>query len=298
MLRCGLIEIEIVSRGQQAAISFGGRGRERLLPTPGLDHDALGQPRIQDLVPPHHDFSVLVHERLHPLVEVSLERIIIFYPVRPHERSDGRVRAPLHSVHFIAADVEVPIGKQMRHLADEFIQKPVGSLLGWVHGGIKDSPFAFDRIGAFAAGKFRVADKPRCGVPRHVKLGHHADAPIGGVSHELPRFFLGVVEPVGAHFLQLGEFLALDAESLVVGQMPVKYVYFHRGHPVQVALEDLHRNKVAADVDHQPAPGKPRLVLDRDRRHHEAGRNVFDQLQERLEPVQNAQGIRRPQRRA
>ena len=61
--------------------------------------------------------------------------------------------------------------------------------------------------------------------------------------------------------VSLGNYLALDAESLIVGKMPVQHVHFHRGHTVKIALEHVDGNEVAADVDHRAAPGKAWLNL-------------------------------------
>ena len=58
--------------------------------------------------------------------------------------------------------------------------------------------------------------------------------------------------------LELGEWLALDAESLVVGEMPVEDVHLHGGHAVEIAFERVHWDEVAADVNQEAAPRKTR----------------------------------------
>jgi len=43
--------------------------------------------------------------------------------MRVHEFLNFRIRVPLLSIHFIAADMEKLIGEELGHLADKFIEK-------------------------------------------------------------------------------------------------------------------------------------------------------------------------------
>ena len=45
-----------------------------------------------------------------------------------------RVCVPLLAVALVAADVEVRIGKQRGHLAEELVQELEGALAGGIHG--------------------------------------------------------------------------------------------------------------------------------------------------------------------
>ena len=166
--------------------------------------------------------------------------------------------------------MEELVGKKPGHLADEFVQKLVGFFPGGIHGRIEHAPLALDLVGARTAGQFGIADEPGGAVARHIEFRNHANAALARVRNQIANFVLRVVQAIRAHFLQLGKFLALDAEALVVRKMPVKYVQLHRGHAVEIALEHIERDKVAADVDHQSAPGKARAVVDRNRRHGKA----------------------------
>ena len=132
----------------------------------------------------------------------------------------------------------------------------------------------------------------------NVELREHADATIVRVCQKFADFVLRVEESLGAHFVQLRKLLALDAEALIVGQVPVHDVHLHRRHSIQVALEHVQRNEVTADVDEQAAPGESRLILDRDRRYGKSLPGGFHQLQECLKAVQNAQRIWRRKLRA
>src|SRR4029077_5299930 len=101
---------------------------------------------------------------------------------------------------------------------------------------------------------------------------------------------LRVIQAIGSHFVQFRKALALDAKALVVGKVQVHNIHLHRSHSIHVALEHVERNEVTADVNEQAAPGEPGLVFYGDGRHGEAGRSDFDELEESLQSMQNAQG--------
>src|SRR5260370_25821425 len=62
--------------------------------------------------------------------------------------------------------------------------------------------------------------------------------------------------------------------------MQVNHVQSCRRHAVEVELEHIERDEMAADVNHQAAPAKTRLILNRDCRRCETIGRYFDQLQE------------------
>ena len=56
----------------------------------------------------------------------------------------------------------------------------------------------------------------------NVELGHHANAAIVRIGDEVANLLLRVVAARRTLAVQLREMLALDAEALVVGKMPVQ----------------------------------------------------------------------------
>src|SRR5258708_17948238 len=68
-------QVQVIAEGEQTAVSLLGRGRQRLLPTPGLHDDSLRQIRMQYLVPSHHDFVMLAQDLLQALIEVGLQKL-------------------------------------------------------------------------------------------------------------------------------------------------------------------------------------------------------------------------------
>src|SRR5260370_3087955 len=81
---------------------------------------------MQDLVPAHHDPAVPLDDLLQPLVEVRLQIMPILEMMLAFELTDLLVPRPLLAVHLIAADVEVLVGKQARHLPDEITEEVRG----------------------------------------------------------------------------------------------------------------------------------------------------------------------------
>ena len=75
--------------------------------------------------------------------------------------------------------------------------------------------------------------------------------------------------------------------------MPVEDVQLHGGHAVEVAPQNIEWDKVAAHVDHQPAPGETRLILNGRGRYGKAIGAGRDHLQYGLQSVENTERIRR-----
>ena len=181
------------------------------------------------------------------------------------------------------------VGKNFGHFADEIVEEFVGFFVRGIHRWIHHAPLAFDLVGAGAAGEFGIADEPGCAVAGHVEFGDDADAALARVGDEVANFVLRVIEIVGAEFVELGEFFALDAEALIFGKVPVEDVHFYGFHAIEVAAQDVERNEVAADVEHDSAPREARLIVDRDDGDVEAGGAGLDELQKCLQAVHRAE---------
>ena len=70
-------------------------------------------------------------------------------------------------------------------------------------------------------------------------------------------------------------------------------VHLHRFHAVQGAIDHIERLEVPAHIQHQPPPGKSRLIVNGHRRNNETLGRDADQLQESLQAVQHAQWVGR-----
>ncbi len=223
---------------------------------------------------------------------------IVLQVVSLDEFLDFWVGVPLLSIHFVAANVKKMIGEELRHFAEELVEKLVGFFTSGIESRIEDAPFPFDFVGARAAGKFRIADKPGRAVAGHVEFGNHADAAVAGILDQVVNFVLRVVETVGTHLMELRKFLALDAETLIFGEVPVEDVHLHGFEAVDVSFEHIERDEMARGIDHQPAPGKARLIVDGDRRGGKSFGRHFYQLKKSLQTVQRAERSGRAEFRA
>ena len=72
---------------------------------------------MQHLVPTDHDFVVLVHDLLQALVEVRLQILVILHPVGMNELLDLRILVPTLTANLVPSDVNVGIGKELRHFS-------------------------------------------------------------------------------------------------------------------------------------------------------------------------------------
>src|SRR5688572_31648092 len=106
-----------------------------------------------------------------------------------------------------------------------------------------------------------MTNEPTRGVSGNIKLRHDTNAAVARVRDHVLDLFLRVVIAIRTQLVQLWKLLALDAEALVFGQMPVKDVHLHRRHRVEIALEHFDGLEVTRDVDQQTAPGETWLVV-------------------------------------
>ena len=140
-------------------------------------------------------------------------------------------------------------------------------------------------------------------MSRKLYLGNDRDETIRRVFNDILHLLLGIEASVlgtlaiDALRADLGQFrvlLDLDTPSLVVGQVPMHAVDLEQGQYVQLLLDILYRNEMAAGVEHDTAVAESRLVLDRYGRSgpcdtFHGGRTLDlggQQLQERLHTVE------------
>ncbi len=219
---------------------------------------------------------------------MGLQGLVVREAVLLLEGLDGRIGVPLVAFDLVPADVEIRIGEEPGHLLEEGVEERIDLLVGRIEGRGEDAELALDRVGAGCARESGIGDEPAGRMARQVELGHDPDAAVGGVFDDLLDLDLGEEHPVRAELVELGEDLRFDAEALVLGQVEVQDVHLDRGHAVDVALDDVDGLEMAADVDHQAAPGETGLVDDDDGGEIIAFFVRAQQLEEGLEAPQNA----------
>ncbi len=137
-------------------------------------------------------------------VEVGLQVVVGLHVTGVHEGHDAVGGLPVGSVDLVAADVEVVVGEESGHLADEGGR---GSCRGL-------------RVGSMRGRRFRTCGQSRraldrcanCGCRRatgdvagDVELGDDADAAVAGVVEDAADLILSVEQAVGALCGSLGK---------------------------------------------------------------------------------------------
>ncbi len=183
-----------------------------------------------------------------------------------HEGLDSGTCLPFGRHGLIAADVHVGIGEETSHLAEETLEELVSLLAGRIKREVGDAELAANRLRGAIAGKLRVGDEPGGAVARHLKLRHDPNTACAGIADNLGGVLLGVEETIRSHGCELWEELALDAEALVLGKVPVEDIELDCGHAVERAFEHIHRFEVAPAVDHQASPWEAWRIADGDER--------------------------------
>jgi hypothetical protein len=126
-----------------------------------------------------------------------------------------------------------------------------------------------------------------------IKLRDDSDAAITRISEELTNLVLSVIEAVGTHLVQPGKPAALDSEALILRQMKMQHIQFHRRHAVKISLDDFNRLPVAADIYQEASPGEARFVLNLRERDKVAVPISVKKLQEGFQPAQDTDNCRR-----
>src|SRR5262249_17405652 len=142
--------------------------------------------------------------------------------------------------------------------------KLVRGVLRRVHRRIENSPLCFDFVWPWSGCQFGIADEPGRSVSGHIEFRHHPNAAIARVRNQFPDLIPRVVVAAGAHLVQFWEFLALDAESLVLAEVEVENVHLHGFHAVERALYDFYRHPVTAGIQQESAPREAGSVFDVD----------------------------------
>ena len=179
-----------------------------------------------------------------------------------HIGADGRIVVPGRRRDLVAANMEIGVGKQARHLLEQPPNEGVGLGFGRVHRRPehRDPVVRIEGAGR----QFGIGGHDRAGVRRQVDLRHDTHAARRRIGHQVAHLILGVILAVAGDRGQAGIEQALDAEALVVAEMQVKHVQLDPFHGVDLTLQRLQRHEVARRVDHQAAPRETWRILDLD----------------------------------
>ena len=130
------------------------------------------------------------------MIEISLQGVIVFEAFLFHEGLDLGIAIPLLAFVFIAADVDIRVGKQRAHFTKKAVEEFVCQFARGIERGLKDScaPLNFIRTGS--AAELRISNQPARAMAGNIKLWHHPNAAVPSISNDLAHLVLGVEETI------------------------------------------------------------------------------------------------------
>mmetsp|Transcript_25683 Transcript_25683/g.77406 ORF Transcript_25683/g.77406 Transcript_25683/m.77406 type:complete len:245 (-) Transcript_25683:195-929(-) len=176
----------------------------------------------------------LAHESPHPSRRVVAAHLnLVATKVKELVRKDGR---QLPDQRIDQLERGVGRGVQLRRRLVRAVEERAGIVRGAV----------YHHVGP--------ADCPRCCVPRHVDLDHHANRPVRGICHHALEIG-ALVRQIGAvgPLHQPGLARSVPREGLRVGEVPVERVEPGCRHAVQQLQQPRNWLEVSRRVHHQAA---------------------------------------------
>src|SRR4051812_8636899 len=111
------------------------------------------------------------------------------------ECHDVRVRVPVLASHFIPAQMNIAVRKELGHLSKEALNELISSRVGWIERWIENANSTLNGIRSTRTSEFRVCGKPSGRVPGKIELRHDPDAALAGVCDQALDLLLRVVLP-------------------------------------------------------------------------------------------------------
>src|ERR1022692_4225977 len=283
----------------------------------------LRQTAFTDFTPADQVFTVRRDEFLHPTDEVALQLALAFQSFLLHAGLALRTFLPIVHRHLVATDMDVFTREEFTNLRQDVFDKREGRIVARAIDAVENSSGKVGGERPAGTTELWISHQRGGGMAWHFDLRHDGNVPCPGVGHNFANIRLRVIAAVTsvgaigrarfwikleADFLppraDLGQpwiLFDFNAPTLVVRQMPVKGIQLVQGHDVENLLDLLFVEEVPADIQHQPAPLEPRLVLDMDAgecpNHTPNGiRGEHldrQQLQQRLHTIEDARRIRR-----
>ena len=135
------------------------------------------------------------------------------------------------------------------------------------------------RIERIIDSQFRIINKHRPAMSRHVYFRNNLHMAGSSISHQILQFFLRIESASSFQLAKLHGivcsllgskpriFLYFHPPSLVVRQMKMQGIHLVKRHDVNILLQHINRIECTADILHISSPLEARLVIDLKRRH-------------------------------
>ena len=165
--------------------------------------------------------------------------------------------------------MEVGPGEQLADLIKQLVEEAVYLFIsGAEYPGVqaRSEP---NFMGLAGAAQLRHGGDNGSGMAGQVYFGDNIDEALRRIFYYLPYLLLGIISPglfavliaPGADTVEVGELQALNAEALVVAEMPVEGVHLQPGHVVQELFDFIHAEEMPAHIQHEAAEGEFRRIF-------------------------------------
>ena len=270
-----IVEIEVSSRNHDGMMTLTGCFDGAFSSAPRHHDGVVGDAAFEDLVPTDGGVAVggeiIIDLTGEPALQFLFgsELLVLLQAQFAHLGLALGTFLPAHLGTFVTADVDVLRGEDVH----DFVEDVCAELhhFGIAHAEhiVADAPPADDVVGTTRAAQLRIGSQGALHVAGHLDFGNHLDVAFGSIANNLAGFLLREIAGIGdgvvrtevtsdhralANGTDGGEFgilLDLDAPALVVGEMPVEGVHVVESKHVDVGLDAVDGEEVAAYVEVQ-----------------------------------------------
>ena len=183
------------------------------------------------------------------------------------------VLPPDRGRHLVTADMDVLRGEYVHDLVQDVLDESVFRILAQAQDIRRRSGRGRYGIPGAHAAQFRIRSQGGDSMSRNVEFRHHGNAALRRVPDDLLQLFLGIeaivpaiariggrCHPIGADGNQLRVFGHGNPPSLVVGQDEMEAVHLVHRHEVQVLLDLVDREEMAADIQEETPIAETRFI--------------------------------------
>ena len=245
------------------------------------------QTTFQDFIPADQFLSFRLQQIAHPVDEITLQLFFILQVLSLHAGLATGTFMPETFKTFVTADMYIFIREKGGNFRQYLIHEleciilsdtkrififPI-ELISDIHG-----------IRGFHTGQFRVSDQRCDAMSGHVYFRNNTYITFGCIGQHFFHILLGVETAVGSllsrlltftlpplahtgstpgtNFRQLRQGLYFQPPSLIVRQVPVEDIHLVFGQFINILQNFFLGKPVAANIEHQPAPGELGFVSD------------------------------------
>ena len=250
-------KVKVVARGHHAVVTCSQCPVPSGGAAPALCHHSGWRSAVKRLVPADDPLAVPGGELGQALIESRLEGGGAVQALVRHVGRDFGALVPPSWVHFVAANVDEGVGKDLGEFAEQGVHCFEHRWVDGIQNRFVNAEAVTRRHRGPPRPHSGMSAQPTGCVAGQVQFGDDADAAVGRCRHQSAQLFGAVALGAG----QLGIGAALETEALVVGQVQVQHVEFAQRHRVQRGEQGVQAEEAPGWIQHQTAPRKARCVL-------------------------------------